>query len=84
MRKNFDVLLSEEAKNFIKSLSPKVQKKIAYNIQKSKQQIRLLAFWDMDKKSLIICSHGFIKKTNKVPQSEIKKAQEFRKKYFKA
>ena len=107
MGKNFEVLLSEQAKSFIKSLDVKLQKKIAYNIQKSrevndpkilkkltdeiwefrtryeKQQIRLLAFWDPKLKSLIICTHGFIKKTQKTPKSEIKKAIEFRKKYLK-
>jgi hypothetical protein len=37
MKKNFNVLMSEEAKVFIKSLDPKVQKKVAYNIQKSRE-----------------------------------------------
>ena len=32
MEKNFEVLISAEAKSFIKSLDIKVQKKIAYNI----------------------------------------------------
>ena len=106
MKQNFDVLLSDEAKNFIKSLDPKIQKKLAYNIQKSREikdsrlfkkltgdiwefrtryeklQIRLLAFWDPNRNSLIICSHGFIKKTEKVPKSEIDKAMKFRKDYL--
>jgi phage-related protein len=106
MNKNFEVLLSEEAKAFIKSLDIKLQKKVAYNIQKSrevndtkilkkltdeiwefrtrfdKQQIRLLAFWDPNIKSLIICTHGFVKKTQKTPKAEIKKALEFRKMYL--
>lgn len=106
MGKNFDVLLSDEAKRFIKSLDIKLQKKITYNIQKSrevndvrilkkltneiwefrtrydKQQIRLLAFWDPNLKSLIICTHGFIKKSQKTPKSEINKALKFRKKYL--
>ncbi len=46
-------------------------------------QIRLLAFWDPSRKSFIVCSHGFIKKTKKIPKSEIIKAEEFRKKYLK-
>ena len=37
MSKNFDVLLSDEAKSFIKSLDIKLQKKITYNIQKSRE-----------------------------------------------
>lgn len=106
MSKNFDVLISEEAKAFITSLDIKLQKKIAYNIQKSrevndtkilkklteeiwefrtrydKQQIRLLAFWDPNKKALIVCTHGFVKKTQKTPRSQIVKAMAFRKKYL--
>jgi phage-related protein len=100
--------MSEEAKAFIFSLEVKIQKKIAYNIQKSREindprllkkitseiwefrtryqqtQIRLLAFWDNNEKSFIVCSHGFIKKTKKTPKSEILKAEEFRNKYLKS
>jgi len=39
MPKNFDVLLSEDAKAFIKSLDLKQQRKVAYNIQKSREVI---------------------------------------------
>ena len=45
-------------------------------------QIRLLAFWDRDRKSLIICTHGFIKKTQKVPKKELDRARALRKKYL--
>ena len=107
MKKKFDVLFSEEAKNFILSLDIKIQEKIAFNIQKSREindsrllkkltkeiwefriryrqtQIRLLAFWDSNKKSFIVCSHGFIKKSSKTPKTEIQKAENFRKKYLK-
>ena len=100
MNRNFEVLLSVGAKAFIRSLDIKLQKKIVYNIQKSREvndtkilkkltneiwefrTIRLLAFWDPILNSLIICTHGFIKKTQKTPKSEIKKALEFRKKYL--
>jgi len=37
MKQNFDVLISEEAKESIKSLDIKIQKKIAYNLQKSRE-----------------------------------------------
>ena len=37
MSKNFEVLLSEEAKEFIKSLDLKLRKKVAYNIQKARE-----------------------------------------------
>jgi len=51
----------------------------------SNKQYRILAFWDRrdSKNTLIICSHGFIKKTNKAPDKEIMKAEKVRKKYFK-
>lgn len=47
--------------------------------------IRLLAFWDTsdNKESLVIATHGIIKKTDKVPAKEIKKAENIRKLYFK-
>ena len=47
-------------------------------------QYRLLAFWDKTDKSntLIIATHGFIKKRSKVPDSEIQKAIQIRIKYF--
>jgi phage-related protein len=47
-------------------------------------QYRLLAFWDKsdNKNTLVISTHGFIKKQSKVPESEINKAEKQRKKYF--
>ena len=49
------------------------------------KQFRLFAFWDKTKKeeALVIATHGIIKKTSKVPQKEIDKAEFLRKKYFK-
>lgn len=51
----------------------------------NKISYRLLAFWDKDNgtDTLVIATHGFIKKTNKTPQKEIAKAEEIRKLYFK-
>ena len=46
-------------------------------------QIRLLAFWDKSANTLVICTHGFVKKTGKVPQKEIEKAENLRNQYFK-
>ncbi len=43
---------------------------------------RLLAFWDNDKGSLVVATHGFIKKTQKTPANEITKAEMLRKEYF--
>lgn len=48
-------------------------------------QYRLLAFWDKtDKKqTLVLATHGFIKKTSKVDRKEIDKAERIREVYFK-
>lgn len=43
---------------------------------------RLLAFWDTEEQALIITTHGFIKKTRKTPEKEIKRAKQLRKEYF--
>lgn len=45
---------------------------------------RLFAFWDKigNQQSLVLATHGIIKKTNKTPHKEIKKAEEIMKKYF--
>lgn len=48
-------------------------------------QYRLLAFWDKTNTSetLVIATHGIIKKTDKMPPKEIEKADRLRKNYFK-
>ena len=47
-------------------------------------QYRLLAFWDKSttKDTLVVSTHGFIKKRSKVPNNEIQKAIQIRSKYF--
>ena len=47
-------------------------------------QIRLLAFWDKTepKQTLVLATHGFIKKEQKTPVDEIARAERIRKKYF--
>ena len=42
---------------------------------------RLFCFWD--DKSLIILTHGLIKKTQKTPGAEIKKAEKYKIDYFR-
>lgn len=42
-------------------------------------QYRLLAFWHTDNETLVIATHGFIKKTQKTPAKEIARAEEIRK-----
>jgi phage-related protein len=48
------------------------------------KQYRLLAFWDKtDKKNtLVIATHGFVKKQDAVPKKEIEKAETLRNQYF--
>ena len=47
-------------------------------------QIRLLAFWDKtdNEETLVLATHGFIKKVDKVPKNEIERAVKIRTKYF--
>jgi phage-related protein len=47
-------------------------------------QYRLLAFWDKTnaEETLVVSTHGFIKKRSKVPENEIQKAKQMRIKYF--
>ena len=47
-------------------------------------QYRLLAFWDEDEKRLVVATHGFVKKTWKVPSKEIARAEALRKKYYES
>ena len=49
-----------------------------------KLQYRVFAFWDKTSKidTLVIATHGIIKKTQKTPKSEITKAERIRKEYF--
>jgi phage-related protein len=68
---------------------PKLFKKIQHDIWEFRTkslglQIRLLAFWDKSDKhsTLVIATHGFIKKENKLPNQEIERAIKLRNKYF--
>lgn len=47
-------------------------------------QYRLLAFWDKtsSENTLVISTHGFIKKRSKVPENEVQRAKQLRAKYF--
>lgn len=46
---------------------------------------RIFAFWDNESetKTLILCTHGLDKKTNKTPKSEIERAIKIKKEYLK-
>lgn len=45
-------------------------------------QYRLFAFWDKNKKALVVCTHGLIKKTEKVRKVDIEKAERIRNEYL--
>lgn len=70
---------------------PRLLKKLTSDIWEfrtrfSGLQIRLLAFWDKssEKSTLVIATHGFIKKVDKVPQKEIERASRLKEKYFES
>ncbi len=43
---------------------------------------RLFAFWDKEGETLVVATHGIVKKTQKTPQKEIDKAEALRKEWF--
>jgi phage-related protein len=45
---------------------------------------RLFAFWDTEypKETLIVGTHGLIKKSNKTPKDDIRKAEQIKREYF--
>lgn len=71
------------------TLDPKLFKKLTDEIWEFRTkyrttQYRLLAFWDKtdNKETLVICTHGIVKKTSKTPKNEIARALNIRKRYF--
>lgn len=90
-------LIDEKAKdkifyNFDKSryvIDSNIFKKIDDDIWEfrtlsSKIYYRIFAFWDKTGKTdtLVVATHGIIKKTNKIPKAEIEKAKSIMKFYF--
>ena len=68
---------------------PKLLKKLDREIWEfrtkfRKLHYRLLSFWDKtdNSETLIISTHGIVKKTDKVPKKEIEKARQIMKNYF--
>ena len=68
---------------------PKLFKKLQNDIWEfrtkySGLQIRLLAFWDKtdNQNTLVLATHGFIKKVDKVSENEVNRALRLRDKYF--
>ena len=68
-----------------KELFKKLQDEIwEFRTKYSKTYYRLLAFWDKTDKqdTIVVSTHGIIKKTDKVPKKEIDKAERLRQQYF--
>ncbi len=68
-----------------KELFKKLQDEIwEFRTLYNKTYYRLFAFWDKTdrKDTIVICTHGLIKKTDKIPKSEIEKAEKQRQKFF--
>ena len=70
-------------------LDPKLFKKLTDDIWEFRTkygglQYRLFAFWDRTGKAetFVISTHGMVKKTDKVPKSELRKANQIRLAYF--
>ena len=71
------------------TLDPKIFKKLTQEIWEFRTkygslQYRLFAFWDKrdNKNTLVIATHGFVKKTQKTPKEEIEKAMRIKEYYF--
>lgn len=71
------------------TLDPKLLKKLTGDIWEFRtlykgKHYRMLAFWDKKnpEDTLIIATHGFIKKVNKVPRKEVEKTKKIMDIYF--
>jgi phage-related protein len=78
---NIDKAQQMNDPRLLKKLTPEIWE---FRTQYESLQYRLLAFWDKRDKedTLVICTHGIIKKTDKVPSKDIEKAEKVRKYYF--
>lgn len=68
-----------------KELFKKLQDEIwEFRTKYNKAYYRLFAFWEKTDKNdtVVISTHGLIKKTDKIPKSEIERAEKLREKYF--
>ena len=68
---------------------PELFKKLNDNIWEfrtlyNKSHFRIFAFWDKSKgqQTLVLSTHGLIKKTGKTPTTDLDKAERIRKQYF--
>jgi len=68
-----------------KELFKKLQGEIwEFRTKYNKTYYRLFAFWDKSDKvdTVVVSTHGLIKKTDKIPKSEIEKVERLKQQYF--
>ena len=78
-----DLTIKKAALHTPSSLAPER----CHNIEDKIWQFRaddIRVLWFYDKGKMIICTHGFIKKTNKTPRKQIEKAKQKMAEYFAA
>ena len=87
-RKHYEKILYNIRKSQVE-LDPNLFKKLTDDIWEFRTvyqglHYRLLAFWDKSAsvKTLVVATHGFIKKRSKVPNNEIQKARLSRNAYL--
>ena len=87
-RKQYEKILYNIRKSQVE-LDPELFKKLSDDIGEFRTlyqglQYRLLAFWDKTStiNTLVVSTHGFVKKRSKVPDKEIQKAVNIRTKYL--
>ena len=87
-RKHYEKILYNIRKSQVE-LDPELFKKLSEDIWEFRTmyqglQYRLLAFWDKTSSTdtLVVSTHGFVKKRSKVPDNEIQKAVNIRTKYL--
>ncbi|MEX0813738.1 MAG: type II toxin-antitoxin system RelE/ParE family toxin [Chitinophagales bacterium] len=73
--------VKDDSKLFKKLTSEIWEFRTLYN----KKQYRLFAFWDKTDKqiTIVVATHGIVKKTQKTPKKEIEKATQIMLEYFK-
>ena len=78
---NVDLAEKNNDSRLFKKLSDDIWE---FRVRYNGLQIRLLAFWDKtdNKKTLVLATHGFIKKVDRVPSKEIERAIKIRLNYF--
>jgi len=78
---NIDRAKVKNNRTLFKKLNPDIWEfRTLYN----KKQYRLFAFWDKSNKkvTIVVATHGIVKKSQKTPKKDIDKATEIMKEYF--